>query len=101
MATKVYDKKGLIELFGTLKDNDIILVSGDLDGDIQVFPKKNNKRVPFSFAADAFARAGDVGHIIFGQTPAIAFIVCRPDQVSEGTKKLLPKRKKRSNLQAK
>lgn len=98
MATKVYDKRGLIELFGTLKEDDIILVSGDLDGNIQVFPKKNNKRVPFSFAADAFSRPGDVGHIAFGKTPAIAFIVCRPDEVSEGAKSLLPKRKNTPKL---
>ena len=90
MATMAMNKSKFIEWLGKqLTDEQIILVTQDMTGSVTVNTKKNSKKVTFAFAADAFRRAGDIGHIAFGQTPVVAFSVCEKSDVSEETLKLL------------
>ena len=53
--------------------------------------KKNEKKVTFSFAADAFKRKGDIGHIAYGKTPMVAFSVCEKEDASQETIDILSK----------
>lgn len=72
-----------------LTDDHTIVMSQELTGEMSVKPKKNEKRVTFAFAADSFKRKDDVGHIAFGETPMIAFAVCKDKDLSEETKKMV------------
>lgn len=89
MATKVMNKKKFIEwLDKQITDDQIILLSQDLEGNLTVNKKRNVKKVTFGFAADAFKRKNDIGHFAFGKTPVLAFSVCEKSDVTEETIKL-------------
>lgn len=94
MATKIMTKKGFLEFIDkAMKENDIVIWTADLTGSTSVHKKSNQKKVTFSFAADAFKDAG-VGHIAFGQTPVVAFSICKKKDVSEGAYALLLEQEK-------
>jgi hypothetical protein len=82
--TTLTTKRKLIEwLEKELPEDDAILMSSTVDGSIQYLKKHNAQRVPFVFAAEGFKRPGDVGHIAFGGTECISFLIVSPDALSE------------------
>lgn len=86
-TTTLTTKRKLIEwLEKALPENDAILMSSVVDGSIQYLKNKNVQRVPFIFAAEGFKRPGDVGHIAFGKTECISFMIVSPDALSERAK---------------
>lgn len=86
MATQIGNKKLLLEwIEKEVKDDDIILLSQDYVGEISVNQKLNQKKIPFAFAADAFKRKDDIGHIAYGETPMVAFCVVKHEHASEET----------------
>jgi hypothetical protein len=89
MPTKVYTKDQFLQLLNTLEKDDVILATTDITGNLTVSTKKNEQKITFSYAADAFARPGDIGHWAFGKTPAWSFTICKAEDVSEGVKKLI------------
>lgn len=90
MPTTIMNKRKFINwLEKQLTDEQIILMTQDITGTVSVNKKKNEKKVTFGFAADAFKRKGDIGHIAFGQTPMVAFSVCEKTDVSEETLDIL------------
>ena len=74
-----------------LTDEQIILMSQELTGNLTYTKKRNEKKVSFAFAADAFKKADDVSHIAFGKTPMVAFSVCEKQDVSDETIEILNK----------
>lgn len=72
-----------------IQQDAIVLMTLDKTGSVTVSPKKNEKKVTFAFAADAFAFKDDVRDIAFGQTPSVAFVICKRDQASEDSIKIL------------
>ena len=90
MATTLMTKRKFIDwLEKQLTDEQIIVMSQELTGSVSVNKRKNEKKVTFGFAADAFKQKDDIGHIAFGQTPMVAFSVCEKTDVSDETLKLL------------
>jgi len=90
MATTIMNKKRFLTwLKKQLKDDQIIVMSQELTGSISVNKKKNEKKVTFGFAADAFKQADSIKHFAFGETPVVAFAVCEKKDVSEDTLKML------------
>lgn len=86
MATTTFSKARFIQfLEKQLDENDIVLMTQDLEGNLSVTPKRNVKKVMFGFAADAFKRKEDIGHIVFGETPVAAFCICKKKDVSDDT----------------
>lgn len=83
MATVTFSKKRFIQfLEQQLDEDDIILMTKDLEGSISVAKKRNVKKITFGFAADAFKQEG-VGHIFYGKTPMVAFSICKNTDVSD------------------
>lgn len=74
-----------------LTDEQVILMSQDLTGSLTYTKKRNEKKVSFAFAADAFSSKDGVGHIAFGKTPMVAFSVCEKEDVSKETLEILDK----------
>lgn len=72
-----------------LTDKQIILMTQDMTGSVSVNQKRNEKKITFAFAADAYKRKDDIGHIAFGQTPMVAFSVCEKEHVSTETLKMI------------
>ena len=102
MKTTLMPKKKFIEwLKGQLSDDDIIVMSREMVGTIQVVKKSNQKHIPFAFIADTFRQADDINHIIKGETPMVAFAVCKKKDLSADSIKCLKegiKRKTASNI---
>ncbi len=85
MSTITFSKKRFIQFLEQQLDNDdIILMTQDLEGSLSVAKKRNVKKITFGFAADAFKQEG-VGHIAFGKTPMVAFSICKETDVSDQT----------------
>ena len=92
MATKVMDKKFFLTwLEKQIDDNEIILFSQDLTGEASVSKKRNEKKVSFAFAADAFKNKDTIGDIVFGKIPIFSIAVCKEEQLSEDTINLIKK----------
>jgi hypothetical protein len=90
MSTVILSKENFIGwLDKNISDNQVVLMTRDMTGTVSVNEKTNQKKVTFSFAADAFKRKTDIGHIAFGQTPCLSFCICNPEQVSDSTKQRL------------
>ncbi|MFI0427756.1 MAG: hypothetical protein ACH34V_12465 [Flavobacterium sp.] len=90
MATTIMNKRKFIDwLEKQLTDKQIILMTQDMTGSVSVNQKRNEKKVTFAFAADAYKRKDDIGHIAFGQTPMVAFSVCEKEHVSTETLKMI------------
>lgn len=90
MATKILTKQDFIcWLDKEITDGQIILMTRDLTGHATVTSKTNEKKVTFSFAADAFKKSESVGDIAFGITPVLAFAVCDKKDVSDNSLELL------------
>ena len=82
--TKIFTKATFIKLLqAQLEDDQIIVLTGSLEGTISVNTKRNVKKVTFGFAADAFRRKGDIGHFAFGATPAFAFAIVNKEDASD------------------
>lgn len=86
MGTTVMNKRRFINwLEKQLTDEQVILMSQELTGNLTYTKKRNEKKVSFSFAADCFKTTEDVSHIAFGKTPMVAFSVCEREDISEDT----------------
>lgn len=90
MATTVMNKRRFIDwLEKQLTDEQVVLMTQELTGNLTYTKKRNEKKVSFAFAADCFKKAEDVSHIAYGKTPMVAFSVCEKEDVSEDTLKFL------------
>lgn len=86
----VANKKRFLEwIAAQIEDDDIVVVTNNLSGQLTASEKTNRKNVSLAFAADAFARPGDVGHIGFGKTPVVGLCICPPEFISENAKKMI------------
>lgn len=95
MATMHFTKKEFIaELEKTIKDDEHIILSNDIDGSIQVNKKRKFKQIPFAFACDAFAQPDHVsdlfgiGHLggIVQKATIFSVIIGNDDLISEKLK---------------
>ena len=85
MATHIISKKAFIEsLEKQIKDDDVVVLSPDLQN-ASVKKKKNEKHVTFRFVADTFKQPDDVKHLFFNTTPAVAFLICSLQDLSDET----------------
>lgn len=81
--TLIATKKRFIEyLEKQIKDDEFVVLTQTLSGNMSVNKKRNSKTMQFDFAADAFAQEG-LGHIMFGKTPVVAICICPPEFISE------------------
>lgn len=95
MATLVLTKKKFLTWLNKELENDqVILVSPDLTGEMSLNKKRNEKKVSFAFAADSFKEQDGIGHFAFGKTPVMAFTICKKTDLSDDTLKLLSKKTK-------
>jgi len=80
--TKLYSKKGFLELLkNNIKEDDVIVMSAQIE-DIKVVPKRNCKTVTFGFAANAFKKEG-VKHLMNGETYPAAFCIAKKETLSD------------------
>jgi hypothetical protein len=64
MATMHFTKKEFIaELKKIIKDDEHIILTNDVNGEISVNKKKKFKQIPFIFASDAFAQPETVSDL--------------------------------------
>ncbi len=90
MATIVFNKSRFLEWVARqIEEDELVLVSSDLTGNVTANQKKNEKKVTVAFTADTFRRKGDIGHIAFGQTPFFGTIICNRSEASPATIKML------------
>lgn len=86
----VASKKKFMEwIDAQIKDDEFIVITNSIGGNFSASAKTNRKTVSFAFAADAFARKSDVGHIAFGKTPVLALCICSSDDISADALKLI------------
>jgi len=89
MATVVLNKRKFIEwLEKQLTDDQVILMTQDIAGQLKYVKKRNETQIPFAFAADCWKHQNGVGHIAYGKTPVVAFGVSEKNEVSEETLKM-------------
>lgn len=90
----VASKKRFMEwIDAQIKDEEVIVITNNVGGNLSASAKTNRKNVTLSFPADAFARPNDVGHIAFGKTPVVALCICAPEHISETALELIDKAK--------
>jgi hypothetical protein len=95
MATQITNKKDFINMLKkSIADDDVILMSQDLTGNLQVKKKLNQKQMTFAFAASSFNKSETVGDIVLGKVPVAAFAVCKQEDVSDDTLKKFHNKKK-------
>jgi hypothetical protein len=81
----VASKKRFLEFIEKqIKDDEFVVMSNSLSGQLSANQKRNTKSATFDFAADAFAQKG-IGHIYLGKTPVVAICICPPEFISEKT----------------
>lgn len=85
MPTHLYTKKRFMEFLGGLKDDDVIMLSEELQA-AEYSKNKNAQKVTIAFAADAFDRKDTVGHFV--KNPTWCFVILKRDDLSEGAKKI-------------
>lgn len=88
--TSIYNKEGFLKaLANSIEDDQIILVSQDIDGDVTFLQKRKIKRVPFAFSAEAFKKDQGIGDIGFGEVLTMGICILEPKQASDNIRKLL------------
>lgn len=106
MATTIYKKKDFLKwVQENINDEDYVFLTLDMVGHVTANSKRNEKKVSFAFAADAFHSKGDVRDLAFRQTPSFCVAVCGPNFVSDSAKDIyqqgLIARKKKANAKKK
>lgn len=82
MATVIMTRQKLIAwITKNVSNSQIILLSEDIDT-VSCKPKKNEKKVTFAFANDAFKEQDGIAHIAFGKTPVRAFSILKKEDAS-------------------
>lgn len=90
MSTIILTKAGFIKwLEKEVKEDELILMTQDINGTLMYKKRDNAKVVPFAFAANAFKSQDGVDHIAFGKTPVVGFAICKREDLSEQTLKVL------------
>lgn len=99
MPTRIYTKKRFMEFLSGLKDDDVIMLSGEMEG-VEYKKKKNAQTVTMAFAADAFERKDTVGHFV--KMPIWCFCIMKRENLSEGAQKIYdeiaPKPRKKQTI---
>lgn len=84
MNTQIFSKDKFIQMLqNELKEDQIIVLTAELEGTISLNKKRNVKKVTFGFAADAFKMKDDIRHFAFGKTPVLAFSVVNREDASD------------------
>jgi hypothetical protein len=93
--TLVASKKRFLEyLDKQIKDDEVIVLTNHLSGQVSASKKRNTKSVTFDFAGDAFSRPEDIGHIAFGKTPVLAVCICKREDIADKAFEQLEKAEK-------
>ena len=88
----IMSKKKFIDwLDKQLNEEEVILITQDLTGELSYSKKRNEKKVSFGFAADAFKDKDTVGDFLYNDTPLFSVAVCKKTHVSEETLELYNK----------
>ncbi len=88
--TNILTKTDFLEVIANaVGDDDIILLSNELVGNVSVSKKTNSKKVTFSYAADAFKEADSIADIAFRKVNTLSFAICNKEFVSEEAKQML------------
>lgn len=75
MPTIHYTKKQFIEnLEKTIGDDEHIIVTTDVDGDLEILKKRHVRRIPFVFANDAFKTEDSLKDILKSKLLSVAIV---------------------------
>ena len=89
MSTLALSKANFLKsLSEQLNEDDIILFTQDLEGNLSVSKNNKTKKMTFAYSADAFTDKG-IGHIAFGKTPVFSFCLCKKTDVTPKVHEIL------------
>jgi hypothetical protein len=88
--TYIYTKDHFMKwLNKQIDDDEYVVFTSNLVGNVSVNAKRNVKKIQFGLAANAFKNAGDISHLAFGETPCVAVCIAKKESLSDDTLNLL------------